>query len=54
MFGSQERSPEQRASQSEREGGIREAEGSKQAQRNLERLRREDARKSRPAKRSTR
>jgi hypothetical protein len=50
----QERSPEQRASKSEREGGVREAEGSKQAQRNLERLRREDARKSRPAKRATR
>ena len=50
----QERSPEQRASQSERQGGMREAEGSKQAQRNLERLRREDARKTRPAKRATR
>jgi len=54
MFGSRERSPEERASKCEREGGIREAEGSKQAQRNLERLRREDARKTRQAKRKSR
>ena len=54
MFGSRERSPEERASKSEREGGIREAMGGVEAHRNLARLRKEDQRKTRQAKRKSR
>jgi hypothetical protein len=44
-------SPEERARKNEREGGMREAEGSKEAGRNLERLRKEDRKKMREMKR---
>ena len=54
MLGSQERSPEERASKSERQGGIREAMGGVEAHRNLARLRKEDQRKTRQEKRKIR
>jgi hypothetical protein len=54
MMAFQERSPEERASKSEREGGMREAAGGVEAHRNLMRLRKEDQRKTRQAKRKSR
>jgi len=54
MMAFQERSPEERASKSERQGGMREAAGGVEAHRNLARLRKEDQRKTRQAKRATR
>lgn len=50
----QERSPEERSSQSERQGGENEAAGGVEAQRNLARLKNEDQRKTRQAKRPNR
>jgi hypothetical protein len=50
----QKRSPEERASQSERQGGLNEAAGGMEAQRNLARLKSEDQRKTRQAKRPNR
>lgn len=50
----QERSPEERSAKSERQGGENEAAGGIEAQRNLARLKHEDQRKTRQAKRPNR
>jgi hypothetical protein len=50
----QERSPEERSTKSERQGGLNEAAGGMEAQRNLARLKSEDQRKTRQAKRPNR
>jgi len=50
----QERSPEERGSKSEKLYGNREAAGGVEAHRNLARLKKEDQRKTRQAKRKSR
>jgi len=50
----QERSPEERSTKSERQGGQNEAAGGVEAHRNMARLKHEDQRKTRQAKRPNR